>query len=81
MVANPKTDDIATHVRKLAAQHHVAYRPGPRDALANDITRLAGDEVTFGEIDFLLIALTRAGVVPRNDAVRMIVQHRRQVHP
>ena len=41
----------ATSIRKLAQMHGVAYVRTQSDALANHITRLAGDNVELDEIE------------------------------
>ena len=45
----------ASRIRKMAQELHVAYVRTPRDVQAHHITRLAGDDVEFDEIERLLI--------------------------
>lgn len=73
-----KHNDVASRVRKLAQEHHVSYTAGPRDRLAHHITRLAGDDVSLDEVELLLVALQRAGVVSGKDAVLMHADYLRQ---
>lgn len=75
-------NDIQNQIRDLARQHHVAYKPGGRDRFAQSITMLAGDDVRFDETELLLIALQRAGVLSRRQAVLMQAQYLRSTrHP
>jgi len=69
--------DVKQQIRDLAKEHHVTYEEGPRDRLAHAITELAGDEVVFDETELLLVALQRAGVITRKDAVLMQADYRR----
>jgi hypothetical protein len=44
-------------IQNLALRKQIAYEPTATDRLANDITRLAGDDVDFDPIEQMLIAL------------------------
>jgi hypothetical protein len=68
----------ATHIRKLAQQHHVAYVRTRNDALAHHITRLADDHVELDEVEQLLIALQRAGHLSRRELVRLQASYLRE---
>jgi hypothetical protein len=68
----------AEHIRKLARKHDVAYAPTQRDRLAHHITRLAGDDVKFDDVEQLLIALQRAGHLTRIEAVRLQASYLRE---
>ena len=59
----------ATAIHGLAEKYKVAYTQTATDLLANQITRLSGDDVEFDETELLLIALQRAGHISRTDAV------------
>lgn len=74
-------NDIARHVHRLARENRVIYQRGPRDALAENITQLSGDDVRLDETELLLIALQRAGVLTRRDAVRMQADYLRHSRP
>lgn len=69
---------IATRIRKMAQEHHVAYVRTPRDALAHHITRLAGDDVQLDEIEQLLIALQRSGHLSRVEMVQLQAAYLRE---
>ena len=68
----------ARHIRSLARQHHVVYSQGPNDALAQRMTRLAGDVVEPDEIEKLLVALQRAGHLTRREMIRLQAQYLRE---
>jgi hypothetical protein len=68
----------ATHIRKLARQHGVAYVRTQRDMLAHHMTRMAGDDVELDEIEQLLIALQRAGHLKRTEVVRLQASYLRE---
>ena len=65
----------------MADQHGVLYTPTARDAWAQEITRLADDEVTLDEVELLLIALKRAGHLSRPEALRLQVNYLREATP
>jgi hypothetical protein len=69
---------MARAIIGLAEQHGVKYVPTPGDAWAQDVTRLADDEVTLDGIELLLIALQRAGHLSRPEALRLQVNYLRE---
>jgi len=71
----------AVRIRKMAQEHHVAYARTSSDALAHHITRLAGDDVHFDEIEQLLIALQRSGHLSRVEMVRLQAAYLREARP
>jgi hypothetical protein len=72
----------AARIRKMAQEHHVAYAPTSRDALAHHITRLAGDDdVQLDEIEQLLIALQRSGHLSRTEMVQLQAAYLRETRP
>jgi hypothetical protein len=77
MSAQPQST-TAIRVRNLARKHGVSYVRTQSDALANDITRLAGDHVELDEIERLLIALQRAGHLSRAEVVRLQASYLRE---
>jgi hypothetical protein len=70
--------EVAEFVRDLARQHHVHYRRTAADELADAITRLADDDVTLDEIECLMIALRRAGVLTADNFVPLQVKYLRE---
>ena len=75
---------LAAYIQKLARKHDIAYRLTLDDQMANMITCLADDEVVMDEIQFLLLALRRAGIVSAADYAPMMsayLQERFGVRP
>lgn len=68
----------AQHIRDLARLHNVQYVRTGDDALAEVVSALAGDEGALDEIEQLLIALERAGVVASADVVPLHVRYLRE---
>jgi hypothetical protein len=68
----------AAHIRSLAQKHHVAYVQTRSDALADDVTRLAGDDVELDDIEQLLIALQRSGHLTRVEMVQLQASYLRE---
>ena len=60
----------ATTVRALAEQYEVAYVTTSTDVWAQNVTRLAGDDVKLDELELLLIALQRSGHLSRPECSR-----------
>jgi hypothetical protein len=71
----------ATRIRKMAEEYEVVYVRTPRDALAHHITRLAGDDVQFDDVEQLLIALQRSGHLSRVEMVRLQAAYLREARP
>lgn len=72
------TTNLAEYITELARQHNVRYVLTPNDAMAQVITRLADDDVTMDEVEELLLALERAGVIEKADVVPMHVNYLRE---
>ena len=68
----------AGFVRDLARRHGVTYRKTKADALADAITRLADDDVRLDEIEGLMIALRRTGVLTADNFVPLQVRYLRE---
>jgi len=69
---------VREYILELASTHGVTYVETPADRLADIITRLSDDEVYLDEIEQLLIALERAGVVARANVVPLHVNYLRE---
>jgi hypothetical protein len=80
-MTEPVEKAVATRIRKMALEHHVVYVRAPRDMLAHDITRLAGDDVQLDEIEQLLIALQRSGHLSRTEMVQLQAAYLREASP
>lgn len=70
-VARSSRTQIADDVRMLARVNKVRYEPGALDAMAGKITELAGDAVELDEIELLIVALGRAGVLSGPQAAKL----------
>ena len=68
-------------IRDMARRHHVEYTATPTDALAHDITRLAGDDVVLDDVEQMLLALQRAGHLSRQELVRLQANYLREARP
>lgn len=62
----------------LASRYQVIYRKSVGDKLADQITRLAGDDVKLDDVEKLLVALDRAGYVPPGKFVPLQVGYLRE---
>ncbi|MEQ1667929.1 MAG: hypothetical protein ABL868_05690 [Sulfuriferula sp.] len=69
------TRGLTKYIIDLAKQHGVKYVKTSADELAEVITRLADDNVEMDEIELLLIALERAGVVASEQVVPLHVNY------
>ncbi|MDI6746013.1 MAG: hypothetical protein QMD17_02600 [Rhodocyclaceae bacterium] len=72
------THRLAEYIGDLAREHNVRYIRTPEDALADVITRLADDEVVMDNVELLLLALERAGVIASADVVPLHVNYLRE---
>ena len=68
----------AAHIRNLAQKYHVAYVQTQSDALAQQITRLSGDDVELDEVERMLIALQRTGHLSRAEMVQLQANYLRE---
>lgn len=68
----------AGFVRDLARRHGVTYRKAKADAPADAITRVADDDVRLDEIEGLMIALRRTGVLTADNFVPLQVRYLRE---
>jgi hypothetical protein len=72
----------AVYIRQMAERHHVAYQSTKADALADDFARLADNNVVeFDEVEQMLIALQRAGIVDRSELVRLQARYLNEAKP
>ena len=76
-----QTSSAAVAIHALAERHKVVYTPTTTDTWAQHITRLAGDDVEFDDIELLLIALQRAGHISRTDSVLLQADYLAQAKP
>lgn len=69
---------LRDYILGLASTHGVAYVEMPADKLADTITRLSDDDVHLDEVEHLLIALERAGVVASDSVVPLHINYLRE---
>lgn len=72
---------VAAQIQRMAEECRVAYVHTARDTLAGHITRLAGDDVRFDEIEQLLIALQRSGYLSRVEMVKLQAAYLHETRP
>ncbi|MDF1600335.1 hypothetical protein PZ895_11245 [Mesorhizobium sp. YIM 152430] len=58
-------------VRDLARRHQITASRSQIDDWADDVTRLAGDDVTLDEVEELIVGLRRKGVVDGAELTRL----------
>lgn len=78
MSAKIPTTGVAEYITDLARQHSVRYVRTAGDAMADAITRLSDDEVIMDDVELLLLALERAGVIASKDVVPLHVNYLRE---
>lgn len=69
------TETVRSQILDQANQHGVCYRLTPDDALAEVVTRLSDDEIVTDEIEDLLVALKRAGVISGAEMVALLSEY------
>ena len=71
----------AAVIQRLAAANNVAVVVTPNDVFAHHVTRLSGDVVNFDPIENTIVALQRAGILDRVQAVRLQARYLRESRP
>ena len=72
---------VASHIRSLAATHGIVYQPTALDAFAADVSRLSDAAVEPDEIDDLLVALVRTGVLTPHEGILLQSEYHHQEAP
>lgn len=72
------TTALRAYVVDLATRHGVTYTKTRYDELAEVITALSDDDVELDEVQLLIIALGRAGVVPREQVLPLHANYLRE---
>lgn len=70
-----------TAILALAKKHGVAYTRTANDVWAQDVTRLADDDVELDGIELLLIELQRAGHLSRPEALKLQAKYLHEAKP
>jgi hypothetical protein len=68
-------------IRRMASRNNVTAVISSGDRWAQDVTRLSGDDVTFDDVEQLVVALQRAGVLSRVQAVKLQARYLRENRP
>ncbi|MBB4429438.1 ABC-type Fe3+-hydroxamate transport system substrate-binding protein [Bradyrhizobium sp. CIR48] len=68
-------------IRGLASANNVAVVVSSNDMFAQHVTRLSGDDVTFDDVENTIVALQRAGILSRVQAVRLQARYLRENRP
>jgi hypothetical protein len=68
-------------IRRLATASNVAVVVTANDVFAQHVTRLSGDDVNFDDIENTIVALQRAGILDRVQAVRLQARYLRESRP
>lgn len=76
-----KSHYTAGVIRRLASANNVAVVVSSNDVFAHQVTRLSGDDVNFDDIENTIVALQRAGILSRIQAVRLQARYLRESRP
>jgi len=68
-------------IQRLAIANNVAVVVTSNDAFAHHVTRLSGHDVDFDPIEKTIVALQRAGILDRVQAVRLQARYLRESRP
>jgi hypothetical protein len=71
----------ASVIRRMAARNNVTASVSENDLFAHHVTRLSGDDVLLDDVEQMVIALQRAGVLSRVQAVRLQARYLRENKP
>jgi hypothetical protein len=71
----------ASVIRRMAARNNVTAPVSENDLFAHHVTRLSGDDVLLDDVEQMVIALQRAGVLSRVQAVRLQARYLRETKP
>ncbi len=75
------TTYTASVIRRMAARNNVTASFSENDLFAHHVTRLSGDDVLLDDVEQMVIALQRAGVLSRVQAVRLQARYLRENKP
>ncbi|CAN7412866.1 hypothetical protein LJR289_002544 [Pseudoduganella sp. LjRoot289] len=74
------TEGVSQFVANLARESRVTYTRSDVDEWAEDVTRLAGDEVQSDATGDLLVALKRARKLTDREMAALLINHLREKH-
>ena len=70
--------DAAVTITTLASTHGITAAPEPIDTFSDAVSCLSDAEVSFGSVERLLLALTRAGIVTDEESFALHAAHLRK---
>jgi hypothetical protein len=68
-------------IRRMAARNNVTTSVSKNDLFAHHVTRLSSDDVLLDDVEQMVIALQRAGILSRVQAVRLQARYLRENRP
>ncbi|CCD88185.1 conserved protein of unknown function [Bradyrhizobium sp. ORS 285] len=68
----------ASVIQRLARTNKIAVVASANDVLAHHVTRLSGDDIDFDPVENTIVALQRAGILDRVQAVRLQARYLRE---
>ncbi|BAM92217.1 conserved hypothetical protein [Bradyrhizobium oligotrophicum S58] len=77
-VTTTKPGYTAGVIQRLARTKNVAVVVSSNDLFAHHVTRLSGDDIDFDSIENTIVALQRAGILDRVQAVRLQARYLRE---
>ncbi|MGJ4952340.1 hypothetical protein [Bradyrhizobium sp. HKCCYLS20291] len=77
--ATAKPGYTAGVIQRLARTNKVTAVTSANDVFTHHVTRLSGDHVIFDPIENTIVALQRAGILDRVQAVRLHARYLREV--
>lgn len=69
---------IKQYITDLDKKHNITYSKTYGDEWAETVTRLSDDDVDADEIEDLVIALKRAGIISGKDMAELLVNYLRE---
>ena len=75
MNIHAKSSSVAENACKLASVNSISRKRSMRDAWADSVTRLAGDEVQLDEVQTLMVELRRAEILSGPDMIRLSMNY------
>lgn len=72
MNLNIPKSGVKNYVHNLALAHHVVYTKTQGDVWAENVTRLAGDDVVTDEVEDMIVALKRSHVIDAKTMVMLL---------
>ncbi|MCK1721312.1 MULTISPECIES: hypothetical protein [unclassified Bradyrhizobium] len=76
--ATIKARYTANVIQRLASANNVAVVVSANDLFAHHVKRLSGDDIHFDPIENTIVALQRAGILDRVQAVRLQARYLRE---